>query len=132
MKGVCMSKIRYTMLIGALLLALVLSAFNTTSAFADENTPPSETTEETTNQETESAETEEIVEETESPPNEEEATQPTGESESDTEEESNPIEEILEQLPEGTEVVVLDENGEPVSLATQQAEEAFSSADPMW
>lgn len=127
-----MSKIRYTMLIGALLLALVLSAFNTTSAFADENTPPSETTEETTNQETESAETEEIVEETESPPNEEEATQPTGESESDTEEESNPIEEILEQLPEGTEVVVLDENGEPVSLATQQAEEAFSSADPMW
>lgn len=135
-----MSKIRYILLIGAIFLALVLSAVNTAPVYADESTPPSETSEETTTQETESAE----IEETESTSTEEEATesaeseevedtpQTSGEPESTVEEESNPVEEILEQLPEGTEIIVLDENGEPVSLATQQAEESVPLADPRW
>lgn len=124
-----MSKIRYTLLIGALFLALVLSAMNTAPAFADESAPP----EETTTQETESTEPEEAIEETEeSTAPEEEATQTTGESESATETESTPIEEIIEQLPEDTELVVLDENGEALSLATQQAEETARLGDPRW
>jgi len=123
-----MSKIRYTLLIGALFLALVLSAVNTAPVFADESTPP----EETPTQQTESAQTEETVVETESTVVEEEAPQPLSEVDSAEGGESNPVTEILEQLPEGTEIVVVDENGEQVSLATQQAEETVPLADPRW
>lgn len=121
-----MSKFRYIMLIGAIFLALVLSAVNTVPVFADESTPPSETSEETASQETESAEAESTSTEEEASP------QTMGEPESAVEEESNPVTEILEQLPENTEIIVLDENGDPVSLATQQAEEAVPLADPRW
>lgn len=40
--------------------------------------------------------------------------------------------EILEELPKGTEVVVLDENGEVEPLATNAAETALLTGDPVW
>lgn len=42
------------------------------------------------------------------------------------------VEEILEQLPPETQIVVLDETGETLPLATQEAEELIYNGDPMW
>ena len=42
------------------------------------------------------------------------------------------VSEVLEQLPENTEIVVLDESGEPIPLVTQEAEEAIIIGDPVW
>lgn len=39
---------------------------------------------------------------------------------------------ILDQLPENTDVVVLDEQGEIVPMATQEAADIIESVDPMW
>jgi hypothetical protein len=47
-------------------------------------------------------------------------------------EETAPIEEILSEIPEGTEVVILDENGESIPLATQAAAELIVEKDPIW
>jgi hypothetical protein len=46
--------------------------------------------------------------------------------------ETAPAEEILATVPEGTEVVVLDENGESVPLATSEAAEIIAAGDPIW
>jgi hypothetical protein len=46
--------------------------------------------------------------------------------------ETLPIEEILSEVPEGTEVVILDENGQSVPLATQAAAQAIAEHDPIW
>ena len=43
-----------------------------------------------------------------------------------------PATEALTQVPEGTEVVVLDEDGNSVPLATQEAAEIVAVIDPMW
>lgn len=45
---------------------------------------------------------------------------------------STPLAEILTQIPENTEVVVLDESGDSVSLASQEAAEIVEVVDPMW
>jgi len=45
---------------------------------------------------------------------------------------ATPITEILTQVPEGTEVVVLDESGSTIALATQEAAEIVEINDPMW
>lgn len=47
-------------------------------------------------------------------------------------EETAPVSEIIEQLPEGTDVVVVDEAGETVPLATEAAAEIIAVGDPMW
>ena len=39
---------------------------------------------------------------------------------------------LLGELPEGTDVVVLDESGSPVPLASQEAAAIMQEADPMW
>jgi len=39
---------------------------------------------------------------------------------------------LLETLPDNTDLVVLDQNGEPLSLVTQQAADAIATSDPMW
>lgn len=130
-----MSKVRYIMLIGSLCLALILSAFHTAPAFADESAPPSsETSEETTNQETESAATEEIVEDTESTTPEEEAATPPADEEADSasESESASVAEVIESFPEDTTLVVVDENGEALPLASEEAAEVIQMADPRW
>lgn len=107
-----------------LVFILILSAVLATPAYADEAPPPEDVT------------TEEQVDEMEAqPPVEEEATPPsTGETESAPLEESTTDEEqpILEQLPENTELIVLDEEGETLPLVTEEAQQIFSSSDPMW
>jgi parallel beta helix pectate lyase-like protein len=40
--------------------------------------------------------------------------------------------EVLQEVPEDTEVVVLDENGQPLSLVTQEAIDIIANSDPMW
>jgi hypothetical protein len=40
--------------------------------------------------------------------------------------------EVLAQVPEGTEVVVVDANGENLPLAAEEAAEVLDSADPIW
>lgn len=42
------------------------------------------------------------------------------------------VSEVLEELPENTEIVVLDESGAPIPLVTQEAEEIILQGDPMW
>lgn len=43
-----------------------------------------------------------------------------------------PVQEILTQVPENTQVVVLDENGKSVPLATEEAAQIAEVVDPMW
>ena len=43
-----------------------------------------------------------------------------------------PITELLEQAPENTELVVLDENGEALALTSQEALNTILETDPMW
>src|ERR1041385_8325094 len=45
---------------------------------------------------------------------------------------TTPVAEILTQVPESTEVVVLDESGNSVPLASQEAAEIAAMTDPMW
>jgi len=47
-------------------------------------------------------------------------------------EEATPIAEILTQVPESTDVVVIDEDGNTVPLATEEAAEIVQVVDPMW
>src|SRR5690348_12090440 len=47
-------------------------------------------------------------------------------------EETALIEEILSEVPEGTEVVVVDQNGQAIPLATQAAAQAIVDHDPVW
>ena len=46
--------------------------------------------------------------------------------------EQAPITELLSQAPENTELVVLDENGEALSLTSQEALDTILDTDPMW
>lgn len=43
-----------------------------------------------------------------------------------------PVTELLSQVSEGTDLIVLDENGEALSLASQDAAEIIQIADPIW
>ena len=46
--------------------------------------------------------------------------------------EATPIAEILTQVPDNTEVIVLDEEGNSVPFATEEAAEITEIVDPMW
>ena len=72
--------------------------------------------------ETPVAETE-AVEETETPAVQQNATE---------EENNTTVSEVLEQAPEGTQLVVLDNEGQAEPLASQEAANIISSGDPMW
>ena len=39
---------------------------------------------------------------------------------------------LLETVPDNTNIVVLDQNGDPLSLVTQQAADAIATSDPIW
>lgn len=109
----------------AIVITFLLSAVIATPAYADEAIPPVDVPAETQ------------VEDTNPPAEtEEEATPPsTGEVDSAPSEESILDEEeqpILEQLPENTEIIVLDEEGEALPLATQETEQIIMEGDPMW
>ncbi len=47
-------------------------------------------------------------------------------------EEDESVAELLSEVPENTDIVVLDENGETVSLAEQEAADIILEEDPMW
>ena len=46
--------------------------------------------------------------------------------------EQAPIAELLSQAPENTDLVVLDEDGQPLSLTSQEALDTILDTDPMW
>jgi cytoskeletal protein RodZ len=46
--------------------------------------------------------------------------------------EDTPVTELLSQIPEETNLVVLDENGQALSVASQNAAEIIEVADPIW
>ena len=143
-----------------ILLTILLSLlFPTSSVFADDTTPPADTTEvvdtpagdETPPEEdevasegetpTEEPATEETVTEesaaeetaTEEPAAEDVVTEePAAEQPAPEEEAQTNKESVLAQVPDGTDVVVLDEGGDVVPLVTQEAADAIASSDPMW
>ncbi|MBL8100280.1 MAG: hypothetical protein JNK81_13945, partial [Anaerolineales bacterium] len=116
-----MNRIRYSMFIVVLTFMFVLSAFNVAPVFADESNPP------------EPAPTEEVTEVSEPVETQEEAKPPAeGETDSAVESESPTVAEIIETLPADTTLVVVDENGEALPLASEEAAETIELADPRW
>ena len=112
---------RFAIISFFVILSLCFSLLNTQVVFADDAPPP---TEEAQVEETPAEEI--IIEET--PTEEIPPTQEVDDPESSTEEEDLSIAEVL-QSTENTSVVVFDENGDAVPLATQQAQEIAVIAD---
>lgn len=108
-----------------LILAVVVNLMNVNVALADDSTPPPPSTEEPTQPPVEPTETP-VVEET--PVS---AETPVSEEQPPTEEEATPSD-LLAEAPENTVIVVLDENGNPVPLASQEAAVILEEADPIW
>jgi len=105
------AKMRFTMTFGVVLFVFLLSAVMTVPALADDAAPPPDAP---------------ITDGTDA------VTIPTEESPSPPVEEAPVAEELLPALPEETEVVVLDEGGEPVPLVTEDAAQIILEGDPMW
>jgi hypothetical protein len=140
-----MNKFAHLRLICAgLFLALAFSAALPVSALADKGTPPTEPAplaEEAPDEEApvEEAATEEGLIEV-APVEESVQETPAADEEIPDEpsvplEESTPVEQeptLLSELPEGIEVVVLDEQGDTVALASTEAAEIIAVADPIW
>ncbi len=127
----------------AVLLSLMISLIFPVGVLADDGQPP---VPEVTNPSEETSE-EGAAADSEVPglldteePNLEEGTDATDSNAPDAapdqtsaEAESPEAEEpLLSQLPEGTEVVVLDEEGQVLPLGSQEADTAIISGDPMW
>jgi hypothetical protein len=151
-----MKKIQW--ITAVVLLALIFSTTWTVPAYADDSAPPpaEPTTEESTTPENsapvesvadediatieeptaaaeESATVEEATQEENSAPAEEIAPEETPAQVEITEPaEDASLTEILEQMPEGTEVVVTDEAGEALPLVTEEAAEVVVNGDPQW
>ena len=135
----------------AMVFTLLFSGLLATPAFADGETPPApdtgttETSTEGTVEET-PAPTEEVIS-TEVAPTDEES-QPTDPALTETATDPATIEgetgeptpaegeitdsDLLAELPEGTELVVLNSDGESVPLASEEAAEIVAFADPIW
>lgn len=142
----------------AILIFLMVFTFHPQVVFADDGTPtsdettpvdetppPEENVEATeTNNDSEQIEVsdqsaeeyppstdETIVDETETPtaPEQETSTEQTEPAE---ETNTTTVSDILEQAPEGTQLVVLDDEGQAEPLASQEAAEIVSTGDPMW
>lgn len=99
-----------------LFLTLMGNLMFPTSAHADDLAPTPPPTEETISTEEEN---QTIPTEIGTPPPESAA-------------EPAPVSEILDQLPQDTELVVLNENGEVLPLASQTAADAIMTGDPVW
>ena len=110
------TKLRFSLSTATVLMIFVLSAIWAVPAFADDGAPPP---------------TEPPITETDpTPPAPDSVAEPTADSA--PVEEPAPITEVLDQLPEGTTVVVTDSAGEPLPLATEQAAQVIVENDPMW
>jgi hypothetical protein len=104
---------RFSFLTIFLIVVMCLSLMNVKPAFADDSAPPTEPP------------TEEVVE----------TSEPVLEGEPALEEEENEEEIaiiLLAEVPQNTEVIVLNDEGEPVSLATQEAAVIAQNASPVW
>lgn len=100
---------------------LLFSLMHPTLALADDSTPPPAETQEVeippeTGADTEGAPASQVVEESTPAPESEDLT----------------AAEALKQAPEGTEVIVVNDDGQMEPLATQNAVELVSSGDPLW
>lgn len=118
----------YTILSICVLFVFVFSLLNPAIALADESTPPAGTEEPAQPAETEAVSETESAEGTEA----NSTPEPEAEVESESTEEPSTPAEVLESAPEGVDVVVLDENGEAMSLTTEQAADVIVNGDPMW
>lgn len=158
-------KNQYRILGTLVLLTMLLTLlFPTSTAFADDTTPPEEPTEVidvpaedealpegevaadgevpadvgAVPVEDETLSEDEVVSDGEMPaddePTAEEVTteEVMAEDSASEEKAQTEAEPVLAQLPEGTDLVVLDEEGETVPLATQETAEAIAVGDPMW
>jgi hypothetical protein len=103
-----------------LLFAMLANLAWPTTVFADEGTPPVATREPVVE---EMPTTEPVIEDESTP-------EPTAGEQIPSEPE--PVSEILEQLPEDTQLIVLDEHENVEPLATQTAAEILTASDPMW
>jgi putative surface-exposed virulence protein len=122
-----MNRLRNTMFVVAVFLALLLSAMNAVPALADGSTPPAE--------ETPSAEAppaEELTGEAEPAAAGDEALPPAEGVDPVSEEQAPLVESVLEGLPEDTQLIVMDEDGEALPLASQEAAETLAGGDPRW
>jgi hypothetical protein len=110
------NKSLYTLLSISVIFVFIFSLFSTVNVLADDSTPP--------------APTEAPVVDV-SPTDVPIATDvPT---EGPAVQDGASVSDILAQVPEGTDIVVLDENGNPLPMASQEASDAIlSDTDPMW
>ncbi len=106
-----------TFLLFLTIFVVIFSLFNTQVTFADDGTPPVGPL------------ATEVPVGTDIPPITEEVSSETLEQ---TESEPVIVAEILEQLPEDTQLIVVDENGSFLPLATLDAAEFVIENDPMW
>lgn len=104
---------RFSFLSLMTIFVFVTSTVMTVPVYADESTPPVDTPEST-----------EPVE----PPAQTEA----GEDTPLTQPEPESAQSILGEVPEGTDVVVLNSEGETLPLASQEAAEVLANGDPIW
>ena len=107
-----MKQHRKQVLLGSIILVLIFSLFSTVTVFADDAAPPPAVTEEPT----------QPPAATDKPVN----TQEPVVIEVDT------PSEILDTVPEGVDVVVLNESGESLPLVTEEAAQIIVAGDPMW
>src|SRR5690349_16355647 len=112
-------KTRFTVALSMALLVFILSAVMTVPVLADDGTPPVEETAVVADTGEEATEPS-VSDETQPAPAEEVSTPPV------------PEEPALSDLPEGIDVVVLDESNESVPLATEEAADIVATADPIW
>ncbi len=124
----------FKMVFSALLVVSIILV-NVSVAFADDGTPPAETP--TTEPTEEVVETETVTPEETPTPEVDVVVTPTPE-ETPIVEEQVPAEEeavepaLFELIPENTEVIVLDENGESIPLVSEAALDAILDTDPIW
>jgi hypothetical protein len=119
-------KINQFMLFLMVAAVLLSSAIGTTTVYADDGSGTGETSEPAVG---ETLPGDEVIP-AEPSVGEEQPASPV--EEQPVVEESAPVSEILEQLPEDTELVVVDETGEVVPLATEAAAEIIATSDPIW
>lgn len=135
-----------TRVFGAIILVTLLLSllFPTSTAFADDTIPPAEPSEVVDAPVEEEAPLDEnVASGEETPAVEEQVEEEPAAGETATEEpvaedtaaEAEPgmeDEPVLAQLPDGTDVIVLDAEGEVVPLVSQEAAAVIASSDPMW
>jgi hypothetical protein len=142
-------RLNHFMLLFVILAVIVTSAVRTTAVYADdgvtdpptgESTPPAEgggtsSTDEAPPAEAATAASEEsaateVTEPTTTTPVA--ATEEAAPATADAAEEPASVPEVLEQLPENTELVVVNAEGEVEPLASAEAAEIIASGDPVW